>query len=40
MGILPDGGAFIAYHDSSDADPLFGLELLLPVEYGPQIEPM
>jgi hypothetical protein len=40
MGILPDGGAFIAYHDSSDADPLFGLELLLPVEYGPHIEPM
>ena len=40
MGILPDGGAFIAYHDSSDPDPLFGLELLLPVEYGPHIEPM
>tara|TARA_Y100000814_G_scaffold220264_1_gene164590 strand:- start:19 stop:453 length:435 start_codon:yes stop_codon:yes gene_type:complete len=33
MGILPDGGAFIAYHDSSDPDPLFGLELMLPVEY-------
>ena len=36
MGILPDGGAFIAYHDSSDPDPLFGLELMLPVEYTPQ----
>ncbi|HIO95102.1 MAG TPA: hypothetical protein EYN46_07070 [Candidatus Poseidoniales archaeon] len=30
MGILPDGGAFIAYHDSSDDDPLFGVELYLP----------
>ena len=33
MGILPDGGSFIAYHDSTDPDPLFGLELLLPEEY-------
>jgi len=32
MGILPDGGAFIAYHDASDEDPLFGLELYLPSE--------
>jgi len=30
MGILPDGGAFIAYHDSTDPDPLFGVELYLP----------
>jgi hypothetical protein len=34
MGILPDGGAVVAYHDSSDPDPLFGVETLLPVEYG------
>jgi hypothetical protein len=34
MGILPDGGAVIAYHDSSDVDPLFAVELTLPV-YGP-----
>ena len=33
MGILPDGGSFIAYHDSSDPDPLFGVELYLPEEY-------
>jgi hypothetical protein len=33
MGILPDGGAFIAYHDSSDPDPLFAVELLLPTKY-------
>jgi hypothetical protein len=37
MGILPDGGAVIAYHDNSDPDPLFGVELTLPV-YGPQAE--
>lgn len=37
MGILPDGGAFIAYHDASDPDPLFGVELLLPETYGPQL---
>ncbi len=35
MGILPDGGSFIAYHDSTDVDPLFGLELYLPEYYGP-----
>ena len=35
MGILPDGGAVIAYHDNSDPDPLFGVELTLPM-YGPQ----
>ena len=35
MGILPDGGAVIAYHDNSDPDPLFAVELTLPV-YGPQ----
>ena len=34
MGILPDGGSFIAYHDSIDLYPLFGVELLLPVSYG------
>ena len=33
MTILPDGGAVIAYHDASDPDPLFGLELFLPQEY-------
>ncbi len=33
MGILPDGGAFIAYHDSTDQDPLFGVELYLPSSY-------
>lgn len=33
MGILPDGGSFIAYHDSTDPDPLFGVELLLPEIY-------
>jgi hypothetical protein len=40
MGILPDGGSFIAYMDSTDPDPLFGVELLLPVEYGPHIPEM
>ncbi|HJN70298.1 MAG TPA: hypothetical protein QF525_02540, partial [Candidatus Thalassarchaeaceae archaeon] len=40
MGILPDGGAFIAYHDSSDPDPLFGVELMLPTEYGTHITAM
>ena len=33
MGILPDGGSFIAYHDSTDPDPLFGLEMQLPQSY-------
>ena len=33
MGILPDGGAFIAYHDSTDPDPLFGVEMLIPKSY-------
>ena len=33
MGIMPDGGAFIAYHDATDPDPLFGLEMLLPETY-------
>jgi hypothetical protein len=33
MGILPDGGSFIAYQDSTDPDPLFSLELLLPPGY-------
>ena len=36
MGILPDGGSFIAYHDSTDPDPLFAVELLLPSEYNSQ----
>ena len=30
MGILPDGGSFIAYHDASDPDPLFAVEMYLP----------
>ena len=33
MGILPDGGSFIAYHDSTDPDPLFAVEMLLPIDY-------
>ena len=33
MGILPDGGSFIAYHDSTDPDPLFGVEMLIPGRY-------
>jgi hypothetical protein len=33
MGILPDGGSFIAYHDSTDPDPLFGVEMFLPESY-------
>jgi hypothetical protein len=33
MGILPDGGSFIAYHDSTDPDPLFGVEMMLPELY-------
>ena len=30
MALLPDGGAVIAYHDSSDEDPLFAVELHQP----------
>ena len=30
MGILPDGGAVIAYHDTTDIDPLFAVELHAP----------
>lgn len=30
LGILPDGGVVVAYHDSSDPDPLFAVELDLP----------
>ena len=33
MGIMADGGAFIAYHDATDPDPLFGLEMLIPEQY-------
>jgi hypothetical protein len=33
MGILPDGGSFIAYMDSTDPDPLFAVEMLLPDNY-------
>ena len=33
MGILPDGGSVIAYHDSTDPDPLFAVETLLPAAY-------
>ncbi len=40
MGILPDGGSFIAYHDSTDPDPLFGVEMLLPKSYFPGIYPI
>ncbi len=40
MTILPDGGAVIAYHDLSDPDPLFGVELLLPTEYATETEPV
>jgi len=35
MGILPDGGSFIAYMDSSDPDPLFGVEMMIPESYAP-----
>ena len=28
--ILPDGGVVVAYHDSTDVDPLFAVELNLP----------
>ncbi len=31
LGILPDGGVVVAYHDSSHDDPLFAVELDLPV---------
>jgi len=30
LGILPDGGVVVAFHDSSDPDPLFAVELDLP----------
>lgn len=30
LGILPDGGVIVAYHDSTDPDPLFAVELNLP----------
>jgi len=30
LGILPDGGVVVAYHDSTDPDPLFAVELNLP----------
>jgi hypothetical protein len=33
--ILNDGGAVIAYHDSSDPDPLFAVEQEMP-DYGPE----
>ena len=34
LAVLNDGGAVVAYHDSSDDDPLFAVEHVLP-EYGP-----
>ena len=30
LAILPDGGVVVAYHDSTDVDPLFAVELNLP----------
>ena len=30
LGILPDGGVVVAYHDSTHEDPLFAVELDLP----------
>ena len=30
LGILNDGGVVVAYHDSTDQDPLFAVELELP----------
>ncbi|MBT6528337.1 MAG: hypothetical protein HOM04_07485, partial [Euryarchaeota archaeon] len=30
LGILNDGGVVVAYHDSTDPDPLFAVELELP----------
>ena len=37
LGILKDGGVVVAYHDSSDPDPLFAVEIEMPI-YGPVIE--
>ena len=34
LAILNDGGVVVAYHDSSDEDPLFAVEQVLP-DYGP-----
>jgi len=34
LAVLNDGGVVVAYHDSSDDDPLFAVEHVLP-EYGP-----
>ena len=34
LAILNDGGVVVAYHDSSDPDPLFAVEVEMPV-YGP-----
>ena len=31
LGVLPDGGVIVAYHDSSHEDPLFAVELDLPI---------
>ena len=31
LGVLPDGGVIVAYHDSSHEDPLFAVELALPI---------
>tara|TARA_B100000287_G_scaffold429677_1_gene483461 strand:- start:26 stop:1435 length:1410 start_codon:yes stop_codon:yes gene_type:complete len=36
LGILNDGGVVVAYHDSSDPDPLFAVELQMPL-YGPPV---
>ena len=30
LAILNDGGVVVAYHDSTDPDPLFAVELILP----------
>ena len=34
LGVLRDGGVVVAYHDSSDPDPLFAVEVEMPL-YGP-----
>ncbi len=33
LAILPDGGAVVSYHDSTDEDPIFAVELELPERY-------
>ena len=33
LAILPDGGVVVAYHDSTDEDPMFAIEIEIPEEY-------